>query len=76
MHFFYVTSFSVCSAVTTPPAKGDLHVNLCYVSVARGTRPRRFRTCAALMSHLRFMEVDTAEHYGLSCKYICRELLK
>lgn len=71
IHFIYVMSFSVCPAVTAPPARGDPHIQLCYASAAPGVKSDRFR-----VSQMRFMGVDTAEHSGLSCKYICSELLK
>lgn len=65
---FYLCNISFCSdhsPVRVSPSKVFLHV--CST---------KHETQQIHMSQMRFMGAEAAEHYGLSCKYICRELLK
>lgn len=71
IHSINVTLLSVRPVVTTPPPvrvfprKVVLHV----CSVVHEKQQIH-------VSQIRFMGAEAAEHYGLSCKYVCRELLK
>lgn len=70
MHSVYVTSFSVRPVVTTPPMRvSPCKVVLHVCSIVHETQQIH-------MSQMRFMGAEAAEQYGLSCKYVCRELLK